>query len=157
MFPRTSSLVSYYHRDTCPDNFTRAEINCLTSHSLFQNLLTIRPPCKTQELSTLCVCVSDRDVDWSSLSWSHASLEQSVPFMCLNQLSRRLRARPDPSPYFLPLYFFSFFVCSSPLLSFSFRSCNFLWNFLQQMYRIFFLVCFFAGVTSWTWGTTSNL
>lgn len=115
MFPCTSSLVSYYHRDTFPDNFTRAKI---TSHSLFQNLLKIRPPCKTQALSTLCLCVSERSrrrLEQPVLISLDASLEQSVPFMCLNQLSQHLRARPDSSfaLFSASLYFFSFFVCSS--------------------------------------------
>lgn len=145
MFPRTSSLVSYYHRGTCPDNFTRAEINCLTSHSLFQNLLTIRPPCKTQELSTLCLCVSERSrrrLEQPVLISLDASLEQSVPFMCLNQLSQRLRARPDSSFSLFSASLFLLFLCLLFLCLF------FLLPFGYAISSIFFSKC--TESTSWS-------
>ncbi len=153
------TLISYYHRDTCPYNFTRAEINCLTSHSFFQKLLTIRPPCKTRELSTECMCVRER------ARWR---LEQPVLMLLrtkcsLHGLRSAIKAPPSSTWLHLRLIFclslFLLFLCSLLslllpvycVLSSSFWLCNFLLSyFLQQMYRIYFLVCFFAGVTSWT-------
>lgn len=97
------------------------------------------------------MCVSERSrwrLEQPVLISLDASLEQSVPFMCSDQLSKRLSARPDSfsSLFSASLYFFSFFVhpflfsCLFYVLSSFFRLCNFLLShFLQQMYIGLFL------------------
>jgi len=112
MFPCTSSLVSLSLPESV-DNQT----------ALYN----------ARVLCTLCMCVSERArLEQAVLILLDVSLEQSVPFMCLNQLSQPIRARPDSFAKFLPLFISSLSLFALPLPVFSslIRLCNFLFFFL---------------------------